>query len=232
MYSQSWNDRSYGIFLFCYCWFIPLLIIFFSYMGIIYHTRSSRKRLLTQKNIELPKDAEDGKNKSKSKLERTDTSDSSHSPRRVSSKLIYRKITICYYWLVRYTSWRVNKYVILILAFLLLPNCIMYYGRPVYFYWHWIKWCFRFQEKCKPHYIFIPFFCWRLSTTYQQVNNQVSKRDNLSKNRDLTFSYLVRFVIRLLHTTKTSITKNMALFLDILRCILDCMTSHYLACSI
>ena len=99
MYSQSWNDRSYGIFLFCYCWFIPLLIIFFSYMGIIYHTRSSRKRLLTQKNIELPKDAEDGKNKNKEKLKRTDTADSSHSPRRVSSKLIYRKITICYYWL-------------------------------------------------------------------------------------------------------------------------------------
>ena len=96
MYSQSWNDRSYGIFLFCYCWFIPLLIIFFSYMGIIYHTRSSRKRLLTQKNIELHKDAEYGKNKSKGKLERTDTSDSSHSPRRVSSKLIYRKITIWY----------------------------------------------------------------------------------------------------------------------------------------
>ena len=99
MYSQSWNDRSYGIFLFCYCWFIPLLIIFFSYMGIIYHTRSSRKRLLTQKNIELPKDAEDGKNKNKEKLKRTDTTDSSHSPRRVSSKLHYRKITICYYWL-------------------------------------------------------------------------------------------------------------------------------------
>ena len=97
MYSQSWNDRSYGIFLFCYCWFIPLLIIFFSYMGIIYHTRSSRKRLVTQKNIELPKDAEDGKNENKEKLKRTDTADSSHSPRRVSSKLIYRKITICYY---------------------------------------------------------------------------------------------------------------------------------------
>ena len=101
MYSQSWNDRSYGIFLFCYCWFIPLLIIFFSYMGIIYHTRSSRKRLLTQKNIELHKDAEYGKNKSKGKLERTDTSDSSHSPRRVSSKLIYRKIAIWYCWLKR-----------------------------------------------------------------------------------------------------------------------------------
>ena len=104
MYSQSWNDRSYGIFLFCYCWFIPLLIIFFSYMGIIYHTRSSRKRLLTQKNIELPKDAEDGKNKNKEKLKRTDTTDSSHSPRRVSSKLICRKITIWYCCLKRIVS--------------------------------------------------------------------------------------------------------------------------------
>ena len=37
MYSPDWNPRSYCyvLLLFCYC--IPLCIIFFSYVGIIYH---------------------------------------------------------------------------------------------------------------------------------------------------------------------------------------------------
>ena len=37
MYSSDWNPRSYCyvLLLFCYC--IPLCIIFFSYVGIIYH---------------------------------------------------------------------------------------------------------------------------------------------------------------------------------------------------
>ena len=37
MYTSDWNPRSYCyvLLLFCYC--IPLCIIFFSYVGIIYH---------------------------------------------------------------------------------------------------------------------------------------------------------------------------------------------------
>ena len=37
MYTSDWNPRSYCyvLLLFCYC--IPLFIIFFSYVGIIYH---------------------------------------------------------------------------------------------------------------------------------------------------------------------------------------------------
>ena len=46
MYSQSWNDRSYGSILFLLFWFFPLSIIFSSYAGIIYHTRNSYDNLL------------------------------------------------------------------------------------------------------------------------------------------------------------------------------------------
>ena len=43
MYSQAWIDRAYGILLFIYCWFAPILVIFFSYFGIIYHVHKSNK---------------------------------------------------------------------------------------------------------------------------------------------------------------------------------------------
>ena len=43
MYSQAWIDRAYGILLFIYCWFAPILVIFFSYFGIIYHVHKNNK---------------------------------------------------------------------------------------------------------------------------------------------------------------------------------------------
>ena len=43
MYSQAWIDRAYGIVLFVYCWFAPILVIFFSYFGIIYHVHKNNK---------------------------------------------------------------------------------------------------------------------------------------------------------------------------------------------
>ena len=46
MYSQSWNDRSYGLILCFLCWFFPLSIIFASYVGILYKNRSSYETLL------------------------------------------------------------------------------------------------------------------------------------------------------------------------------------------
>ena len=46
MYSQSWNDRSYGLILCFLCWFSPLSIIFASYVGILYRNRSSYETLL------------------------------------------------------------------------------------------------------------------------------------------------------------------------------------------
>ena len=46
MYSQSWNDRSYGLILCFLCWFFPLSIIFASYVGILYRNRSSYETLL------------------------------------------------------------------------------------------------------------------------------------------------------------------------------------------
>ena len=41
MYSTSWTDRSYVITLFVLCWFIPLLVIFMAYIGIVYRVRHS-----------------------------------------------------------------------------------------------------------------------------------------------------------------------------------------------
>ena len=46
MYSQSWSDRSYGLILCFLCWLFPLSIIFSSYVGILYRTRSSYKNVL------------------------------------------------------------------------------------------------------------------------------------------------------------------------------------------
>ena len=37
MYSSDWNPRSYCYVLLIFCYFIPLCIIFFSYLGIIHH---------------------------------------------------------------------------------------------------------------------------------------------------------------------------------------------------
>ena len=48
MYSSSWSDRSYGLILFVLCWVLPLFVIFFSYLGIISHTRLSSKNLLSR----------------------------------------------------------------------------------------------------------------------------------------------------------------------------------------
>ena len=41
MYSTSWSDRSYVLTLFILCWFVPLIIIFVAYIGIIYRVRHS-----------------------------------------------------------------------------------------------------------------------------------------------------------------------------------------------
>ena len=41
MYSTSWNHRSYVLTLFILCWFVPLLMIFVAYFGIIYRVRHS-----------------------------------------------------------------------------------------------------------------------------------------------------------------------------------------------
>ena len=46
MYSQSWSDRSYGLILCFLCWLFPLSIVFSSYVGILYRTRSSYKNVL------------------------------------------------------------------------------------------------------------------------------------------------------------------------------------------
>jgi hypothetical protein len=47
MYSSAWSDRAYGIVLFFLCWILPLFVIFFSYSGIILHTRPSTENLLS-----------------------------------------------------------------------------------------------------------------------------------------------------------------------------------------
>ena len=50
-FSTSWIDRSYTLTLFVISWFIPLVIICISYIGIIYGVRHSRiKDLLVKKN--------------------------------------------------------------------------------------------------------------------------------------------------------------------------------------
>ena len=89
MYSSSWSDRSYGITLFLYCWIVPLVIIFFSYIGMIYDTRTSRKTLIRSAS-EKTENGEDPKDESK--LKRTGTNQSYHSPQRVSSPLLIPQI--------------------------------------------------------------------------------------------------------------------------------------------
>ena len=83
MYSSSWSDRSYGIALFFYCWFFPVLIILFSYIGIIYHTRISGQKILTPRAA-----GRKSKNGKETTEERTPgeslNKNSSHSPQRAS----------------------------------------------------------------------------------------------------------------------------------------------------
>ena len=81
MYSSAWSDRSYGIVLFFYCWIFPLLIIFFSYIGIMYETRSSRNRLIRK---EKKKDEEDNEEEKPLNDNNKKRSITSHSPQRVS----------------------------------------------------------------------------------------------------------------------------------------------------
>ena len=44
MYSTSINDRSYVVVLFILAWFIPLIVISVSYLGIVYRIRMSSGR--------------------------------------------------------------------------------------------------------------------------------------------------------------------------------------------
>ena len=48
MYSSSYSDRAYGVVLLFLCWIFPLFVIFFSYLGIISHTRLSSKNLFSR----------------------------------------------------------------------------------------------------------------------------------------------------------------------------------------
>ena len=89
MYSSAWSDRSYGIVLFLYCWIFPLLIIFFSYIGIMYETRSSRKTLIKKEK----KNVEDNEEDKPLNDDKTKKSLTSHSPQRVS---IYSFILLKY----------------------------------------------------------------------------------------------------------------------------------------
>ena len=82
MYSSAWPDRLYGIALFFYCWIFPLLIILFSYIGIIYETRSSRKTLFRKEKKKDDDDPEEEKPLNDEHLKRAN---SSHSPQRVST---------------------------------------------------------------------------------------------------------------------------------------------------
>ena len=81
MYSQSWNGLSYSMMLFVYCFIMPICVIFFSYIGIIYHTRTSRKGLFGDN--ESPKKPEIGKVFDR-RLRRRQ---SSHTNQRVSSSI-------------------------------------------------------------------------------------------------------------------------------------------------
>ena len=78
MYSQSWNGLSYSMMLFVYCFIMPICVIFFSYIGIIYHTRTSRKGLFGDN--ECPKKQDSGKDFDR----RLGRRQSSHTNQRVS----------------------------------------------------------------------------------------------------------------------------------------------------
>ena len=86
MHSHSWSDRSYGITLFLYCWICPLLIIFCSYIGIIYHTHISRKTLL-ELSISVIKPAKEKEQKQKGQLNGSGLNISPYSPQRASVTL-------------------------------------------------------------------------------------------------------------------------------------------------
>ena len=81
MYSQSWNGLSYSLLLFVYCFILPICVIFFSYIGIIYHTRTSRKGLFGDNDS--PKKHDIGKDFDR-RLRRRQ---SSHTNQRVSSRI-------------------------------------------------------------------------------------------------------------------------------------------------
>ena len=44
IFTTSWRDRAYTLTLLILCWFIPLLMIFISYNGIIYRVKSASIR--------------------------------------------------------------------------------------------------------------------------------------------------------------------------------------------
>ena len=81
MYSQSWNGLSYSLLLFVYCFILPICVIFFSYIGIIYHTRTSRKGLFGDNDS--PKKNDIGKDFDR-RLRRRQ---SSHTNQRVSFRI-------------------------------------------------------------------------------------------------------------------------------------------------
>ena len=90
MYSSSWSDRSYGLTLFFYCWIFPLLIIFCSYIGIIYHTRISGEKLLISSTT--GRKSENGKETTDDgQLNGSRTKNPSHSPQRVSLNVVPKK---------------------------------------------------------------------------------------------------------------------------------------------
>lgn len=102
MYSSAWSDRSYGLTLFFYCWIFPLLIIFCSYIGIIYHTRISGEKLLISstsgRKSEIGKDFTEGR-----KHNGTLNKNASPSPKRASINIInihykYLYSTTVYSW--------------------------------------------------------------------------------------------------------------------------------------
>ena len=99
MYSSSWSDRSYGLTLFFYCWIFPLLIIFCSYIGIIYHTRISGEKILISstagRKSEIDKETTKGRKQNGSL-----NKNSSHSPQRVSLNIINKNNRYLYLTMV------------------------------------------------------------------------------------------------------------------------------------
>ena len=50
IYSPSWNHRTYMWMLFVLAWFIPVVVIGVSYIGIIYRVRKSNIQFLSEFN--------------------------------------------------------------------------------------------------------------------------------------------------------------------------------------
>ena len=111
MYSQSWNGLSYSLLLFVYCFILPICVIFFSYIGIIYHTRTSRKGLFGDNDS--PKKHDIGKDFDR-RLRRRQ---SSHTNQRVSSRIkrtirwtiFVTRYKNCYKKLNLYNLWYYDK---------------------------------------------------------------------------------------------------------------------------